>query len=96
MGGPLNNCARYEVLDMVEWLYGKPQDYGVIGQVRYQEQDDQGQLYEFDQTEFCPNQNCQKISMANTGYIYIPNSCKDTQCTEWSWVDVRSHRYQIC
>jgi len=36
-----------------------------------------GTIIEWDQTAFCPNRNCAALSLADSGYAYVPTACGD-------------------
>jgi len=37
-----------------------------------------GDFYEFDQSEFAPDQNPRAASLDRIGFVYVPSGCRDT------------------
>eukprot|EP00057_Strongylocentrotus_purpuratus_P025324 XP_011679798.1 PREDICTED: uncharacterized protein LOC100888362 isoform X2 [Strongylocentrotus purpuratus] len=67
----INNCGYNAAFEMLNHFYGP----GLERPTANTRQD--GVLLEFDQTEFFPNGNAAKESVANTGYVYVPTGCID-------------------
>lgn len=64
----LNDCGFIQSHRILEHIYGKLNPPG---------DGSKGQLYKFSQSEFV---NSPISSMGETGYVYIPDSCKDNSC----------------
>ena len=67
----MNNCEFEVAWQMVKFLYGFEQTPKFDKSRTWSMES----LTPFDQKKFCPLSNCKSISMANTGYIYIPEQC---------------------
>mmetsp|Transcript_22184 Transcript_22184/g.48510 ORF Transcript_22184/g.48510 Transcript_22184/m.48510 type:complete len:347 (+) Transcript_22184:99-1139(+) len=66
-GSPyINNCNFDGASAMMQHLYGMAEVKGVEGA---------GQLIQFDQTAFFPSASNGGITMAPTGYLYVPSRC---------------------
>ncbi|XP_063959131.1 poly(3-hydroxybutyrate) depolymerase-like [Lytechinus pictus] len=70
MGEPyINNCGYNAAFEMLNHFYGP----GLETPTESTGQN--GQMFEFDQTEFFKNENAAKESVADTGFVYVPPGC---------------------
>jgi predicted esterase len=68
LGTPFfNNCGIDMEKDFLSAFYGnlEPRNWGKLD----------GKFIQFNQVEFCPQQNCTGIAMDDTAWVFVPRSC---------------------
>lgn len=68
----INNCGVEQSQRILKWIYGVPG-----AQLNAPSATATGELIAFDQTEFDPQR---RASLADVGYVYVPQSCKAAGC----------------